>query len=70
MRPVVAESLHGQRDRLTDMKLIFAFRNLANAPKTPQELETFPASVKHLGLRTAPSDLIQQPYPPPSTQTP
>jgi len=39
--------------------------NFADAPKTPQELDMFQFSVKNVGLRPAPSDLIQQPYPHP-----
>jgi hypothetical protein len=52
----------GQKDRRTDMmKLIVAFCNFANPPKTPHELDMFAFSVKNLRLRRAPSDLIQQP---------
>jgi hypothetical protein len=68
MRPLAAESFHAdrQKDRRTDMtKLIVTFCKFPNSPKTPQELDIFPFSVKHLRLRTAPSDLIQRQYPHP-----
>jgi hypothetical protein len=46
-------------------KLIVAYHDFANAPRTLHDLDMFPFSVKNLGLRTAPSDPIQQPYPHP-----